>query len=43
MKLIFAFGMTFELPVLLTLLAKVGIVTSKGSGGSAAMPMSACS
>jgi len=30
MKLIFAFGVTFELPVLLTLLAKVGIVTSKG-------------
>jgi sec-independent protein translocase protein TatC len=30
MKLIFAFGLTFELPVLLTLLAKVGIVSSKG-------------
>lgn len=30
MKLIFAFGITFELPVLLTLLAKVGIITSKG-------------
>jgi sec-independent protein translocase protein TatC len=30
MKLIFAFGVTFELPVLLTLLAKVGIVSSKG-------------
>jgi sec-independent protein translocase protein TatC len=30
MKLIFAFGITFELPVLLTLLAKVGIVSSAG-------------
>ena len=30
MKLIFAFGLCFELPVLLTLLAKVGIVTSAG-------------
>jgi sec-independent protein translocase protein TatC len=30
MKLIFAFGLTFEMPVLLTLLAKVGIVSSKG-------------
>ncbi len=30
MKLIFALGLTFELPVLLTLLAKVGIVSSKG-------------
>jgi len=32
MKLIFAFGVTFQLPVLLTLLAKVGIVSSKGLG-----------
>src|SRR6478735_1020476 len=30
MKLIFAFGLTFEMPVLLTLLAKVGIISSKG-------------
>ena len=31
MKLIFAFGITFQMPVLLTLLAKVGIVSSKGA------------
>jgi sec-independent protein translocase protein TatC len=30
MKLVLAFGVAFELPVLLTLLAKVGIVSSKG-------------
>jgi sec-independent protein translocase protein TatC len=30
MKLVFAFGVAFELPVLLTLLAKVGIISSKG-------------
>src|SRR5690349_3732322 len=30
MKLVFAFGLCFELPVVLTLLAKVGIVSSDG-------------
>ncbi len=30
MKLIFAFGLAFQLPVLLTLLAKVGIISSAG-------------
>ncbi|TXH36141.1 MAG: twin-arginine translocase subunit TatC [Rhodospirillaceae bacterium] len=30
MKMVFAFGFCFELPVLLTLLAKVGLVTSDG-------------
>ena len=30
MKLIFAFGLSFELPVLLTLLGKVGIINSAG-------------
>jgi sec-independent protein translocase protein TatC len=32
MRLIMAFGITFQLPVLLTLLAKVGIISSKGLG-----------
>jgi len=30
MKLVFAFGVAFQLPVALSLLAKVGIVSSKG-------------
>jgi sec-independent protein translocase protein TatC len=30
MKLIFAFGITFQLPVAITLLAKVGIVSPQG-------------
>ena len=30
MRLIFAFGLTFELPVLMTLLARVGMIGSKG-------------
>ena len=30
MRLIFAFGLCFELPVVLTLMARVGMVSSKG-------------
>ncbi|HBT42786.1 MAG TPA: twin-arginine translocase subunit TatC, partial [Rhodospirillaceae bacterium] len=30
MQLIFAFGICFELPVVITLLARIGIVNSKG-------------
>jgi len=30
MRLIFAFGISFELPVLLTLLARAGLATSQG-------------
>ena len=42
MTLIFAFGLTFQLPVLLSLLAKVGIVTARRCATCAATPLSAC-
>ena len=43
MTLMFAFGLTFQLPVLLSLLGKVGIVTPRRCGTCAATPLSACS
>jgi sec-independent protein translocase protein TatC len=30
MKLIFAFGLSFQLPIIMTLMARVGLTTSKG-------------
>ena len=33
MRLMFAFGLSFELPVLLLLLVKAGLATSKGLAG----------
>ena len=43
MTLIFAFGLTFQLPVLLSLLAKVGIVTAKALRDMRRYAMSGCS
>ena len=40
MKLIFAFGLSFELPVLLTLLGRVGIISSARCKNTGATPMS---
>jgi sec-independent protein translocase protein TatC len=40
MTLIFAFGLVFQLPVVTTLLARVGLASSRGSPTSANTPSS---